>query len=528
MYNSMLLLFSSNTIYIMITCFILTLILLANELNFTQIKKKMLFRGRHMMEIQLGHNEKKNFGAKQATGPKRKFIIGNLDVLDGYEIPYMAFSDLAQKYGNIFKLQMGTVPSIVVNGLENIREVLIHKGDHFDSRPGFKRYHMLFDGNKENSLAFCDWSDVQKTRRDMLSTHAFPRKFSMSFNRFNDITLEHYQMLSDDIRRDIISGKTTAIKPLIVEACGNVFTQYFTTRSFERGNTKFQQLLKNFDKIFWEVNQGYAADFLPFLLPFHSKRMKKLEQWSHEIRHFIVENIIGDRYETWTVSNEPNDYIESLIDHVKQKLQPTIEWDTALFALEDIIGGHAAVANFLVKVIAFIAQNKEVQKNIQAEVDNLLNERSEKSVLIGDRNKLIYTEATVMEALRLVSSPIVPHVASQDSTIDGFEVKTGTLIFINNYDLNMSTKLWEAPEKFEPKRFISNGRLLKPDHFIPFGNGKRSCMGYKLVQFLSFAILGNLMKDFDISTENGEEIKVPLGSLAVTENPYRLAFTLRN
>jgi cytochrome P450 family 307 subfamily A len=100
----------------------------------------------------------------------------------------------------------------------------------------------------------------------------------------------------------------------------------------------------------------------------------------------------------------------------------------ALFALEDIIGGHSAVANFVVKVLGFIAGNKEVQKNIQAEVDNLLNERSEKSVLIGDRNKLIYTEATIMESLRIISSPIVPHVASKDSTIDGECLIYGRLI----------------------------------------------------------------------------------------------------
>lgn len=87
--------------------------------------------------------------------------------------------------------------------------------------------------------------------------------------------------------------------------------------------------------------------------------------------------------------------------------------------MEDIIGGHSAVANFVCKTLAFIAKDKEIQKNIQSEVDNLLNERSEKSVLIGDRNKLIYTEATIMESLRIITSPIVPHVASQDSSIDG-------------------------------------------------------------------------------------------------------------
>lgn len=84
-----------------------------------------------------------------------------------------------------------------------------------------------------------------------------------------------------------------------------------------------------------------------------------------------------------------------------------------------MFGGFSAVSNFVVKVLGFIVNNKEVQRNIQAEVDSLLNERSEKTVTIADRNKLIYTEATIMEALRIISSPIVPHVASQDSSIDG-------------------------------------------------------------------------------------------------------------
>lgn len=90
----------------------------------------------------------------------------------------------------------------------------------------------------------------------------------------------------------------------------------------------------------------------------------------------------------------------------------------------------------------------------------------------------------------------------------------------------MSPALWDEPERFEPKRFLSDGKLLKPDHFIPFGMGRRSCMGYKLVQYLAFAIVGNLLKEFDISPL--EEVKVPLGSLAMSENPFKFAFNLRS
>lgn len=110
----------------------------------------------------------------------------------------------------------------------------------------------------------------------------------------------------------------------------------------------------------------------------------------------------------------------------------------------------------------------------------------------------------------------------------GFSVKAGTLIFLNNYDLNMSPSLWDEPEKFNPSRFISSGRLSKPDHFIPFGMGRRGCMGYKMVQLLAFSIVGNLCKEFDISTVNGADLKVPVGSLALSENPYQLVFTPRH
>ena len=77
-------------------------------------------------------------------------IIGHLHLMANYDIPYKAFSDLKKKYGDIVGLKLGSVESIVVNGHQNIREVLFMKGHHFDGRPNFERYRQLFGGNKEN------------------------------------------------------------------------------------------------------------------------------------------------------------------------------------------------------------------------------------------------------------------------------------------------------------------------------------------------------------------------------------------
>lgn len=77
-------------------------------------------------------------------------IIGHLHLIANYDIAYQAFSDLKKKYGNIIGLKLGSVESIIVNGQQNIREVLFIKGHHFDGRPNFERYKHLFGGNKEN------------------------------------------------------------------------------------------------------------------------------------------------------------------------------------------------------------------------------------------------------------------------------------------------------------------------------------------------------------------------------------------
>lgn len=86
----------------------------------------------------------------EAPGPKSWPIIGSLHLLGGYDVPYKAFNDLGKRYGDIVGLDLGSMRCLVVNGLENIREVLMTKGPHFDSRPNFRRYHEIFSGDKEN------------------------------------------------------------------------------------------------------------------------------------------------------------------------------------------------------------------------------------------------------------------------------------------------------------------------------------------------------------------------------------------
>jgi len=97
----------------------------------------------------------------------------------------------------------------------------------------------------------------------------------------------------------------------------------------------------------------------------------------------------------------------------------------------------------------------------------------------------------------------------------GYEIKKGTMMILNNYDLNTNEAYWDEPEKFSPERFLDpTGAFKRPSHFWPFSNGKRACMGYRLVEIVTKGFIAAIVKDFDIvAMENPN--KLPISCVAI-------------
>lgn len=312
------------------------------------------------------------------------------------------------------------------------------------------------------------------------------------------------------------------IKPLILGTCANMFTQYMCSTSFSYDDPEFKEIVRYFDEIFWEINQGYAVDFLPWLLPIYQGHMKKLSFWAAEIRQFILERIINKHRATLDVNSPPRDFTDALLIHLEE--DPNLNWQHIIFELEDFIGGHSAIGNLVMITLASVVKYPEVAAHIQREVDAVT--KGARSPNLFDKVNMPYTEATLWETLRKASSPIVPHVATTDTEIDGFKIEKGTMVFLNNYELNVSEEYWNSPEKFMPERFLTHsGRVSKPAHFIPFSTGKRTCIGQRLVQCFSFIILATILQHYDISA--GSEIDIKPGCVAVPPDCFKLVLTPR-
>lgn len=108
----------------------------------------------------------------------------------------------------------------------------------------------------------------------------------------------------------------------------------------------------------------------------------------------------------------------------------------------------------------------------------------------------------------------------------GYSVEKGSIVFLNNFEMNTAANLWDEPTKFMPERFLKDGCLKKPEYFIPFSTGKRSCVGSKVVANIAFLVVTTLLQRYDISLAEGTP-ELPRGKISLDWNPFKLVFAMR-
>ncbi|KAH8417053.1 hypothetical protein KR222_002174 [Zaprionus bogoriensis] len=538
-----------------------------------------------VVKVGLPNYEKEGSRYAQPVGPHPWPVIGNLDLIGRFNNPFEGFGALTKHYGDIYSLTLGHTRCLIVNNLELIREVLNKNGKFFGGRPDFLRYHKLFGGDRNNSLALCDWSLLQQKRRNLARRHCSPRESSSYFTKMSSIGCDEVDHLMLKLKQVITPGSPLDVKPLILRACANMFSQYMCSLRFDYEDLEFQQVVRFFDEIFWEINQGYPLDFLPWLSPFYSRHTKKICHWSTTIRKFILDRVINQRELHIDLDEPDNDFTDALLKSLVEN--NSVSRNTIIFMLEDFIGGHSAVGNLVMLSLAYIAKDPVIAKTIQSEVD-FVSKNGKRKITLLDMGDMPYTMATIFEVLRYSSSPIVPHVATEDLQIAGYGVTTGSIVFINNYMLNMSPKYWSNPDLFCPERFLEEkssslsipskpndsrrcseesdsgvefdkdaeihcnssensfvttktfekapkvdykprGFQLRKNipHFLPFSIGKRTCIGQNLVRGFGFVLLANIMQNYNINSTDLSTIKMTSASVALPAASFPLVLTPR-
>ncbi|CAG2173725.1 unnamed protein product [Oppiella nova] len=125
-----------------------------------------------------------------------------------------------------------------------------------------------------------------------------------------------------------------------------------------------------------------------------------------------------------------------------------------------------------------------------------------------DRNRCHYVMAFIAETMRFrnVTPQGVPHRTVVNSTLVNMEIMTYQGMILRN------DKYWDKGFEFIPERFLdSEGRYLtvRPKAYIPFGVGRRVCLGEKLAIADLFLVLVTFLQstqDCDIVLDSHNEV----------------------
>lgn len=90
--------------------------------------------------------------------------------------------------------------------------------------------------------------------------------------------------------------------------------------------------------------------------------------------------------------------------------------------------------------------------------------------------------------------------------------------------------LWKNPSEFQPERFLQDGKIQVPQHFHPFGVGKRRCMGELMGRANIFLLIVTLFQNFNITIPDGynEPEGDPIDGATPSVQNYVAQFELRS
>lgn len=487
--------------------------------------------------LQHFHNEIPE-GLSRVPGPSALPIIGN--VLEMGSKPYLSLTQMAKRYGDVFQIQIGMRPVVVLSGSETVRQALIKQGDDFAGRPDLYSFRYISDGK---SLAFStDQAGVWRARRKLAYSAL------RSFSSLEGTTPEYSCMLEEHVSKEgqyLIKQLLSVMKedgsfdPFrhIVVSVANVICGICFGRRYDHNDQELLSLVNIGDEFVQVVGSGYPADFIPILQYLPSATMKKFVAINDRFSNFILK-IVTEHYATFNKDNI-RDITDSLIDHCEdRKLDENsniqMSDEKIVTIVNDLFGaGFDTVSTCLSWSLMYMVAYPEIQDKLHQEIQDAVGQN--RFPRISDKTNLPYLEAFILELFRHSSFVpfTIPHCTTRNTSLNGYYIPKDTCVFINQWQINHDPNLWKDPSTFNPERFLNSEgtevNKVEGEKVIIFGLGKRRCIGEVIARNEVFLFLAILIQNFHFDKEPGQELDMtPEYGLTMKHKRCHLRATLRS
>ncbi|KAJ4427342.1 hypothetical protein ANN_24962 [Periplaneta americana] len=163
--------------------------------------------------------------------------------------------------------------------------------------------------------------------------------------------------------------------------------------------------------------------------------------------------------------------------------------------------GSETTATTFCYVLSMLGIHQEVQDRVLEEQKLIFGQDHCRSVCSEDLSQMNYLEQVIKETLRLF--PPVPYLfrkVGEDIEVGmGYTIPAGSHSIINAYLTHRNPEYYPDPGSFVPERFSAENSIGRHPHvFIPFGGGRRLCVGYRYAMLELKTMLSTVLRRFRV------------------------------
>eukprot|EP00096_Caligus_rogercresseyi_P010718 TRINITY_DN3999_c0_g1_i1.p1 TRINITY_DN3999_c0_g1~~TRINITY_DN3999_c0_g1_i1.p1 ORF type:complete len:276 (+),score=52.63 TRINITY_DN3999_c0_g1_i1:776-1603(+) len=180
---------------------------------------------------------------------------------------------------------------------------------------------------------------------------------------------------------------------------------------------------------------------------------------------------------------------------------PYLSNDDLIMCLQDFfLAGAETSSKTLATFVMYMVLYPEIQEKSADEIKGAIEKGTQ--IKSEHRHLLPYTDAVLMEVRRFATPfPITPfRCTDRPIKVNGFIVPANVPVQVNLNGVLRNKSCWKDPDTFNPERFLNkDGKAESPDAFMPFGFGKRRCIGEDIGNISNFLIVSNILHNFKFS-----------------------------
>ena len=411
------------------------------------------------------------------------------------------------RLGNIFTIQMGPFRCVMLNGYDLISEAHLTHHESLLGRPNNFSHEEIFDYAGIISLGGRKWKEQR----------AFLQSTLRSLGMGRNIMAERIRIEADYLLATIdkSQGAATDISNLVMVCVTNVISGVTFGKRFNQEDETILYWLGFVKRLFKLLGSSAEINFFPVLkyLPGDKFNYRELKSILGQMRKTILDWTEKDKRKVNISDQAFDDIVQAFLTEIERKksqgvVDTTMDDANLLSSVLSLFNaGTETTTNTIVFAVLYMINYPDIQAKLYQEIKDVVG--MDRSPDVSDKSKLKFLSAFIMETQRFAG--VVPlgidRLATSDIQLGGYTITKGTSVMVNLDSALRDVSAWGDPDVFRPDRFLDDkGSVVVKKDFLPFGIGKRNCLGEGLATMELFIFISALVQKFEFLPENEAEL----------------------